>query len=180
MSAPLIISMNWRHFNANQRFLLFSRSPGKERSVCSMAWLILPVSISLMISGRVDLKLACVLSFQMANIRTLTCLDRCQVLVESLICVAIEGLGGFAERIMHQISGNQAKQFRSHWVKPWFLNTFNKNAPIHQVFWGLQQMWISIDLAEHIGAHLLHHIDDLVELEWFLTKVGIHFLARRL
>lgn len=83
-----------------------------------MAWLILPVSISLMISGRVDLKLACVLSFQMVNIRTLTCLDRCQVLVESLICVAIEGLGGFAERIMHQISGNQAKQFRSHWVKP--------------------------------------------------------------
>jgi len=52
--------------------------------------------------------------------------------------------------------------------------------PIHQVLWGLQQMWISVDLAQHIRAHLLHHVDNFVELEWFLTKVGIHFLTRSL
>jgi len=32
---------------------------------------------------------------------TLTYLDGCQVLVEGLICIAIEGLGGLAEGIMH-------------------------------------------------------------------------------
>lgn len=55
-----------------------------------------------------------------------------------------------------------------------------EHPPIHQVLWGLQQMWVSVDFAEHIRTHLLHHVHYLVEFERLLAKVGVHLLAGRL
>lgn len=51
-SEPFTISINCLHFSINSRFLLFSKSPGYDRNVCSIAWPILPDITNFNISGK--------------------------------------------------------------------------------------------------------------------------------